>query len=129
VGEQHDAEMAHAVAYFNMDVAWPVQGLAHHRFQRSSSSCATSRKRSQSKGRYSLRCVGKIQRPNPDAPDNTGTNFRSPASPGRQEAAVGDLGSGSDYTVFLQHLGVPSTDVGSTGSYGVYHSVFDNFIG
>jgi N-acetylated-alpha-linked acidic dipeptidase len=29
--------------------------------------------------------------------------------------------------VFLQHLGVPSTDVGSTGDYGVYHSVFDNF--
>jgi N-acetylated-alpha-linked acidic dipeptidase len=40
---------------------------------------------------------------------------------------VGDLGSGSDYTVFLQHLGVPSTDIGSTGSYGVYHSAFDNF--
>jgi N-acetylated-alpha-linked acidic dipeptidase len=37
------------------------------------------------------------------------------------------LGSGSDYTVFLQHLGVPSTDIGSTGDYGVYHSVFDNF--
>jgi N-acetylated-alpha-linked acidic dipeptidase len=43
------------------------------------------------------------------------------------DVAVGDLGSGSDYTVFLQHLGVPSTDVGSTGDYGVYHSVFDNF--
>jgi N-acetylated-alpha-linked acidic dipeptidase len=40
---------------------------------------------------------------------------------------VGDLGSGSDYTVFLQHLGVPSTDIGSTGAYGVYHSAFDNF--
>jgi N-acetylated-alpha-linked acidic dipeptidase len=24
-------------------------------------------------------------------------------------------------------LGVPSTDIGSNGSYGVYHSVFDNF--
>jgi N-acetylated-alpha-linked acidic dipeptidase len=40
---------------------------------------------------------------------------------------VGDLGSGSDYSVFLQHLGVPSTDIGSNGSYGVYHSAFDNF--
>ena len=29
--------------------------------------------------------------------------------------------------MFLQHLGVPSSDVGSTGSYGVYHSAFDNF--
>lgn len=37
------------------------------------------------------------------------------------------LGSGSDYTAFLDHLGVPSLDVGFTGRYGVYHSVFDNF--
>jgi Transferrin receptor-like dimerisation domain. len=36
-------------------------------------------------------------------------------------------GSGSDYTVFLQHLGVPSTDISSSGDYGVYHSAFDNF--
>jgi N-acetylated-alpha-linked acidic dipeptidase len=40
---------------------------------------------------------------------------------------VGDLGSGSDYSVFLQRLGVPSTDVGSGGPYGVYHSAFDDF--
>src|SRR5205823_10998484 len=46
---------------------------------------------------------------------------------GKSDVPVGDLGSGSDYTVFLQHLGVPSTDVSSTGSYGVYHSVLDNF--
>ncbi|MGB8536377.1 MAG: M28 family metallopeptidase [Acidobacteriaceae bacterium] len=43
------------------------------------------------------------------------------------EVRVGDLGSGSDYTPFIQHLGVPSTDIGSTGPYGVYHSVFDNY--
>ena len=40
---------------------------------------------------------------------------------------VGDLGSGSDYTPFIQHLGVPSTDIGSDGPYGVYHSAFDNY--
>jgi N-acetylated-alpha-linked acidic dipeptidase len=43
------------------------------------------------------------------------------------DVPVGDLGSGSDYTAFLQHLGVPSSDVSSSGPYGVYHSVFDNF--
>ncbi|HEX4032032.1 MAG TPA: M28 family metallopeptidase [Terracidiphilus sp.] len=43
------------------------------------------------------------------------------------EVRVGDLGSGSDYTPFLQHLGVPSTDIGSDGPYGVYHSTFDDF--
>jgi N-acetylated-alpha-linked acidic dipeptidase len=40
---------------------------------------------------------------------------------------VGDLGSGSDFSVFLQHLGVPSTDFGSGGPYGVYHSAFDDY--
>jgi N-acetylated-alpha-linked acidic dipeptidase len=37
------------------------------------------------------------------------------------------LGSGSDYTVFLDNLGIPSVDFGFSGGYGVYHSVFDNF--
>ena len=40
---------------------------------------------------------------------------------------VGDLGSGSDFTPFLQHIGVPSTDIGSGGPYGVYHSTFDDY--
>src|SRR5437879_1881860 len=55
-----------------------------------------------------------------------GDTGRLPAAQGKSDVPVGDLGSGSDYTVFLQHLGVPSTDVSSTGSYGVYHSAFDN---
>ena len=37
------------------------------------------------------------------------------------------LGSGSDYTAFLDHLGVPSFDFGFGGPYGVYHAVYDNF--
>ena len=37
------------------------------------------------------------------------------------------LGSGSDYTAFLDHLGIPSLDVGFSGRYGVYHSVYDDF--
>jgi N-acetylated-alpha-linked acidic dipeptidase len=40
---------------------------------------------------------------------------------------VGNLGSGSDYTPFLQRYGVPSTDIGSDGPYGVYHSAFDDY--
>ena len=50
----------------------------------------------------------------------------APPAPG-EEVHVGDLGSGSDFTPFFQHTGVPSTDIGSGGPYGVYHSVFDNF--
>src|SRR2546429_7535829 len=43
------------------------------------------------------------------------------------EANIGALGSGSDFTPFLQHLGVASTDMGFGGDYGVYHSAFDSF--
>ena len=32
------------------------------------------------------------------------------------DVPVGDLGSGSDYSVFIQHLGIPSTDMTSSGS-------------
>jgi N-acetylated-alpha-linked acidic dipeptidase len=49
-------------------------------------------------------------------------------------AANGDLvlaalGSGSDYTPFLQHLGVSALDLGFGGEsdYGVYHSAYDSF--
>jgi len=51
------------------------------------------------------------------------------SSRGTEEAGarVGDLGSGSDYTPFLQHLGVPALDLGFGGPYGVYHSIYDNF--
>ncbi len=37
------------------------------------------------------------------------------------------LGSGSDYTVFLDHLGIASLDFSFSGPYGVYHSVYDDF--
>ncbi|HEV8376465.1 MAG TPA: M28 family metallopeptidase [Candidatus Polarisedimenticolia bacterium] len=41
--------------------------------------------------------------------------------------ALGALGSGSDYTVFLDHLGIASMSFSFSGSYGVYHSILDNF--
>src|SRR5215204_2630098 len=43
------------------------------------------------------------------------------------EARISPLGSGSDYTPFLQHLGIASTDMGFNGDYGVYHSAYDSF--
>jgi N-acetylated-alpha-linked acidic dipeptidase len=57
-----------------------------------------------------------------------GNGHRDPnASPAdADEAPIGDLGSGSDFTPFLQHAGVPSAEVSSGGPYGVYHSAFDD---
>src|SRR5436190_79923 len=43
------------------------------------------------------------------------------------EARIAPLGSGSDYTPFLQHLGIAATDMGFGGDYGVYHSAYDSF--
>jgi N-acetylated-alpha-linked acidic dipeptidase len=46
------------------------------------------------------------------------------------EIPVGDMGSGSDYTPFVQHLGVASISIGYGGegsSGGVYHSAYDTF--
>lgn len=49
---------------------------------------------------------------------------RSMADAWNQE--VETLGSGSDYTVFLDRFGVSSLDMTFEGSYGVYHSVYDS---
>ena len=46
----------------------------------------------------------------------------------RFEPHLEPLGSGSDYTVFLDHLGIPSLSFGFNGKYGVYHSMYDNFL-
>jgi N-acetylated-alpha-linked acidic dipeptidase len=47
----------------------------------------------------------------------------------RADLRIGALGSGSDYTPFLQHLGIASmnTGFGGDGGGGVYHSVYDSF--
>jgi N-acetylated-alpha-linked acidic dipeptidase len=36
------------------------------------------------------------------------------------------IGSGSDHTVFLNHLGRPVMNLGFSGDYGVYHSMYDD---
>jgi N-acetylated-alpha-linked acidic dipeptidase len=58
----------------------------------------------------------------------------SPRGEGGRVGANGDLllgalGSGSDYTPFLQHLGINSINLGFGGEiqYGVYHSAYDSF--
>ena len=130
-GEEHAEELKRAIAYFNMDVAvsGPKFGASAvpslKQFLREVTKAVPSPaggtvyeawRRSNQAGSESF---------NPQ--ETSGSTFRPPAAQARPDAAVGDLGSGSDYTVFLQHLGVPSTDIGSTGSYGVYHSTFDDF--
>jgi N-acetylated-alpha-linked acidic dipeptidase len=129
-GEQHAAELANAVSYFNMDVA--VSG------KKFGASAVPSLKEfirdvtrvvPSPKGGSVYEVWLKSSQATASNPqdESSGGTYRPPAAQARDDAQVGDLGSGSDYTVFLQHLGVPSADIGSTGDYGVYHSTFDNF--
>jgi N-acetylated-alpha-linked acidic dipeptidase len=47
----------------------------------------------------------------------------------RADWRIGALGSGSDFTPFLQHLGIPALNIGYGGedSSGIYHSIYDDF--
>ncbi len=47
----------------------------------------------------------------------------------RRDLHIGALGSGSDFTPFLQHLGVPTLSAGFGGEDGggIYHSIYDSF--
>jgi N-acetylated-alpha-linked acidic dipeptidase len=47
----------------------------------------------------------------------------------RPDLRIGALGSGSDYTAFLDHLGIASIDLGFGGEDGggIYHSIYDDF--
>lgn len=115
--EEHAQELSRAVAYFNLDTGgigpdFRAAALPSLR-----------------------RFLAEITRavPSPDG----GTVFDNWRNEGSEEvggesasfsdAPVSNLGSGSDYTPFIHVAGVPATDVRSSGPYGVYHSVFDNF--
>ena len=128
-GEDHAQELANAAAYFNMDVAvsgkkFGASGVPTLKeFIREIAKAVPS-----PQGGTVYDTWKKTSESNPESnhPQETST-YRPPPAAMQSDLPVGDLGSGSDYTVFLQHLGVPSTDVSSSGDYGVYHSVFDNF--
>ncbi len=47
----------------------------------------------------------------------------------RTDGRIGALGSGSDFTAFLQHDGVASLNIGFGGEDGggIYHSIYDDF--
>ena len=131
-GEQHEKDLGDAVAYFNTDtaVSGPKFGASAvpslKQFIRDITKAVPS-----PKGGTVYEQWSRENQPGPSPgqgpTDSVVENRRLPNAQMRPDVPVGDLGSGSDYTVFLQHLGIPSTDVASSGSYGVYHSAFDDF--
>jgi N-acetylated-alpha-linked acidic dipeptidase len=121
--EQHAKALEHAAAYFNVDVA--VAGTEFgaeavpslKQFVREVTQEVPSPKGNTVYAQWKLANIG----------DKGDTGHATRTNAAGEDVPVGDLGSGSDFTPFLQHVGVPSTDIGSHGEYGVYHSVFDNY--
>ncbi len=126
--EAHMDQLDHAVAYFNTDVAVSGPNFSAAavpslmQFVRE----VTQDVSSPAGGTvYSQWLKTQTVAPNRRAADEDEDSAIQ--KDGHKEVRVGTLGSGSDFTPFLQHAGVPSTDIGSGGPYGVYHSVFDNY--
>jgi N-acetylated-alpha-linked acidic dipeptidase len=121
--EQHAQALDHAVAYFNVDV-----GVSGPDFSAASVPSLKQFIRDVTKSVPTPENDTVFQEWRANRHNNNGEHRASnaPPQPGA-EIPVNDLGSGSDFTPFLQHVGVPSIDIGSGGPYGVYHSAFDNY--
>ena len=80
-------------------------------------------------GRASARAASVEVRAHAPTPA-TARRTRPSAAPTGKDLPLGPLGSGSDYSAFLQHLGLAALNVGYGGegeSGGVYHSLYDNY--
>lgn len=127
--EQHAVQLGKAVAYFNTDVA--VSGSDFNasavpslkEFIRDVTRAVPSPKGGTVFDQWQKSQVETPRRRRSESPFSAASD----STHATQAVRVGDLGSGSDYTPFIQHLGVPATDIGSDGPYGVYHSAFDNY--
>jgi N-acetylated-alpha-linked acidic dipeptidase len=60
---------------------------------------------------------------------NGDAKTKAEARGGRADLRISALGSGSDYTPFIQHLGIPTLNMGFGGEDGggSYHSIYDSF--
>lgn len=76
-----------------------------------------------------LRAKIRVAALDPGANEHLKAEAKLAAEPGK-DLAIEAIGSGSDFSAFLNHLGVPSLDLGfgeEGESRGVYHSRYDTF--
>ena len=126
--EQHPKELRQAVAYFNMDV-----GVAGPNFSVDADPSlqpfiiSIAKQVPSPQGGTVYDAWKNAQQKHLSPTVNNGFNPMQTDSDAGQDVHIGNLGSGSDFTPFFQHAGVPATDITSDGPYGVYHSAFDNY--
>jgi len=120
--EDNETMLRHAVAYFNTDV-----GVSGPDFNASAVPSLKQFVRDVTKEVPSPKGGSVYDQWKKEQASATPVRRAQVPAPSDPDVRIGTLGSGSDYTPFFQHVGVPSTDIGSDGPYGVYHSVFDNY--
>ena len=122
--EQHDEELRRkAVVYINSDGNGRgfLQASGSHTLEQFVNDVAHSIEDPETKGtvwaRWKARRIA-------DGPADRRAETRS-----RANLRIGALGSGSDYTPFLQHHGVASLNLsfGGFDEDGIYHSIYDDF--
>ena len=122
--EQHDEELRRkAVVYINSDGNGRgfLQASGSHTLEQFVNDVARSIEDPETKGtvwaRWKARRIA-------DGPADRRAESRS-----RANLRIGALGSGSDYTPFLQHHGVASLNLsfGGFDDDGIYHSIYDDF--
>jgi N-acetylated-alpha-linked acidic dipeptidase len=126
--EQHAAELkAKAVLYVNSDTNGRgfLEAEGSHAVQHFLSEVARDVKDPETGGSVLARSLA--ERHVSSFEPVRGESAARPSVTG--DLQLGALGSGSDYTPFLQHLGINSINLGFDGEshYGVYHSAYDSF--
>jgi N-acetylated-alpha-linked acidic dipeptidase len=122
--EQHDAELRDkAVLYINSDgnSRGFLQAGGSHTLEHLVNEVARSVEDPETKGtvwkRWQAQQIA------------SGSNDRRAEARSRADLRISALGSGSDYTPFLQHHGIASLNLsfGGFDDDGIYHSVYDDF--
>ena len=118
-GEEHEAQLRErAVAYLNVDSAASGPNLAAAAVPSLNRVIAEAAQVVRDpRARISVAAVARTRKARERGVLPTGSSG---------ELVDNRLGSGSDYTVFLNFLGVPVADLSFDGPYGVYHSIYDN---
>jgi N-acetylated-alpha-linked acidic dipeptidase len=121
--EQHDAALQKAVAYINSDgnSRGFLQAAGSHTLEQLVNDVARSVEDPETKGTVWKRWQARIVA--------SGTGDQRNEARSRGNLRIGALGSGSDYTPFLQHHGIASLNLsyGGFDEDGIYHSIYDDF--
>ena len=132
--ETHAQELKrHAVVYVNSDnnARGFLEAEGSHSLQRLVNEVSAGIHDPETDGSVQARLRAKLRVDAYQSPaPNEQVKRLGQAAASAADVPIGALGSGSDFTPFLQHLGIATLDLrygGEADNDGIYHSVYDSF--